>query len=247
MNLHIQPAIVGAMLLSAMGVCVAQQGGGVTITDKDREIRILKRELSKVKSQYHVLARNLAASKKREAELNKSVNELRLRFAALGDNLLNGGENAILEAVKNAEVLDKRYRATEKAALDLMANMREYLRTAVAADPDARVRLETSIRELDVALRLRQKPRPQIALGSLQHAKVVSIDAESGMLVINAGEDQSVRRGMTFLITRGSRQLAEGIVAETRKDFSGVLPTEFTSSEDEIRLGDVASVKTVKR
>jgi len=246
MNSHIQPAIAGAMLLGAMGVCAAQQGGGVT-TDKDREIRILKRELSKAKSQYHVLARDLAASKKREAELTKSVNDLRLRFAALGDNLLNGGEDAILEAVKNAEVLDKRNRATEKAALDLMANMREYLRTAVAADPDARVRLETSIRELDVALRLRQKPRPQIALGSLQHAKVVSIDAESGMLVINAGEDQSVRRGMTFSIMRGNRQLAEGIVAETRKDFSGVLPTELESSEDEIRPGDIASVKTVKR
>jgi hypothetical protein len=219
----------------------------MTTTDKDREIRMLKRELSKVRNQYSVLARDLAASKKREAELTKSVNDLRLRFAALGDNLLNGGEDAILEAVKNAEVLDKRYRATEKAALDLMANMREYLRTAVAADPDARVRLETSIRELDVALGLRQKPRPQMSQGSLQHAKIVSIDTESGMLVINAGEDQSVRRGMTFTIMRGSRKLAEGVVAETRKDFSGVLPTELESSEDEIRPGDVASVKTVRR
>jgi len=248
MNAKNTSLITGALLLSVCGMSFADQGrGDVRLTDKDREIRMLKRELKKSKAQYQVLARDLAAAKKREAELTKSVNELRLRFAALGDNLLNGGEEAILEAVKNAEVLDKRYRATEKAALDLMANMREYLRTAVAADPDARVRLETSIRELDVALRLRQKPRPQIAHGSLQSAKVVSIDTQSGMLVINAGEEQSVRRGMTFIITRGDRQLAEGIVAETRKGFSGVLPTDLKSSEDTIRIGDTVSVKTVKR
>ncbi len=243
LSAHMTTAITGAMLLGAVVPCAAQGGS----EDKDREIRMLKREISKSRSQYQVLARDLAASKKREAELTQSVHELRLRFAALGDNLLNGGEDAILDAVKNAEVLDKRNRATEKAALDLMANMREYLRTAVAADPDARVRLESSIRELDVALGLRQKPRPQMSQGTLQHAKIVSIDAKSGMLVINAGEDQSVRRGMTFAIMRGNRKLAEAIVAETRKDFSGVLPTDLESSEDEIRHGDIASVKTVKR
>ena len=240
---HITTAFTGAMLLGALVPCAAQG----TTQNKDREIRMLKRELGKSRNQYQVLARDLASSKKREAELTQSVHELRLRFAALGDNLLNGGEDAILDAVKNAEVLDKRNRATEKAALDLMANMREYLRTAVAADPDARVRLESSIRELDVALGLRQKPRPQMSQGTLQHAKIVSIDAESGMLVINAGEGQSVRRGMTFAIMRGNRKLAEAIVAETRKDFSGVLPTDLESSEDQIRQGDIASVKTVKR
>ena len=243
MTTYMTTAITGAMLLGAAVPCVAQ---GET-ADKDREIRMLKRELSKSRAQYHVLARDLAASKKREAEFSKSVHELRLRFAALGENLLNGGEEAILDAVKNAEVLDKRNRATEKAALDLMANMREYLRSAVAADPDARVRLESSIRELDAALGLRQKPRPQLSQGSLQHAKIVSIDAKSGMLVINAGEDQAVRRGMTFSIKRGNRKLAEAIVAETRKDFSGVLPTELETPEDQIRAGDIASVKTVQR
>ena len=247
-NAHITSAIAGVILFGAQAVwvapCAAQAAGD---GDKGRQIRQLEHQLKKSQSQYQVLARDLAASKKRESEMNKSLNDLRLRFAALGDNLLNGGQDAILEAVKNAEVLDKRNRATETAALNLMANMREYLRTAIAADPDARVRLETSIRELDVALRLRQNPRPHIAHGSLQHAKIVSIDAESGMLVINAGENQSVRRGMTFSVMRGNRKVAEAIVAETRKEFSGVLPTKLDNSKDQIRTGDIASVKTIQR
>jgi len=126
-------------------------------------------------------------------------------------------------------------------------DMREYLRTAVAADPDSRIRLETSIRELDVALGLRQNPRPQLAQGSLQYAKIISIDAESGVLVVNAGEDQAVRRGMTFTITRGKQKLAEAIVTDVRKDFSGLLPTQLDESNDTIRSGDIASVKISQR
>jgi len=245
---HITSALTGVFLLGVQAVlvvpCAAQSAGA---GDKDRQIRQLQLQLKKAQGQCQALARDLAASKKRESELSKSLNDLRLRFAALGDNLLNGGQDAILEAVKNAEVLDKRYRATEKAAFKLMADMREYLRTAIAADPDARVRLETSIRELDVALGLRQNPRPHVASGSLQHAKIVSIDAQSGMLVINAGEKQSVRRGMSFTIMRGNRKVAEAIVADVRKDFSGVLPTQLDDSKDPIRAGDIASVKTTQR
>ena len=241
---HITSALAGVFLLGAQAACVAQSAGA---GDSERQMRQLERQLQKARNQNHLLARDLAASKKREAELSKSVTELRLRFAALGSNLLNGGQDALLEAVKNAEVLDKRNTATEKAVHNMMANLREFLRTAIAADPDARVRLETSIRELDAALGLGQKPRPQIAQGNLQHAKIISIDAESGLLVINAGENQSVRRGMTFAIMRGNRKVAEAVVAETRKDFSGALPTELDNPKDQIRAGDIASIQTEQR
>ena len=244
----ITSAFAGVLLLGVAGSCMAQ-GGGVAAgnSDKDREIRQLKAQLKASQAQYQAVARDLVASKQREAKLTKSVNDLRLRFAAMGDNLLNGGEEALLEAVKNAEVLDKRNKKIETAVHGMVASLREYLRTAVASDPDARVRLETSIRELDAALGLRQKPRPQIAHGNLQHAKIVSIDTESGMLVVNAGESQSVKRGMTFAIMRGNRKVAEAIVSDTRKDFSGLLPTVYENPEDQIRIGDIASVKTVER
>ncbi|MGJ8677652.1 MAG: hypothetical protein ACSHX0_09055 [Akkermansiaceae bacterium] len=240
---QITTVFTGALLLGAAVPCVGQNN---MEGNRDRQIQLLEQKLAKANQTYKVLAQDLAASKQREEELTKSLNDLKLKFAALGDNLLDG-EGRKLEAVKDAEVLDKQNRATEKAALKLMANLREYLRTAIIADSDARLHLETSIRELDVALRIRQNPPPQIALGSLHQAKVVSIDAESGMLVINAGENQSVRRGMTFSIMRGSRKVAEGIVAETREYFSGILPTEFDDKMEQIRLGDVASIQTTQR
>ncbi len=241
---HFTQAIAGVILLGAMAPCAAQSGGE---GEKDVIIRQLKRQLQKSQTQYQTLARDLVASKKREAALNKRLNDLRLRFAALGDNLLNGGEEAMLEAVKNAQVLEKRNSTLQKAAFKLLADMHEYLRTAIAADPDARVRLETSIRELDVALGIRQNPRPHIASGNLQQAKIVSIDSQSGVLIINAGETQSVRRGMTFAIMRGDRKIADAIVADTRKNFSGVLPTKLDNPQDTIRVGDTATVKTTTR
>jgi len=241
---HITSALTGVFLFGAQAACVAQSAG---VGTNDRQVRQLERQLQKLQNQNQILARDLATSKKREAELNKNVTDLRLRFAALGKNLLNGGDDARLEAVKDAEVLSKRNAAIEKGVHNMMTNLREFLRTAIAADPDSRVRLETSIRELDAALGLGQKPRPQIAQGNLQHAKIISIDAESGLLVVNAGEGQSVRRGMTFQIQRGNRKVAEAIVAEIRKDFSGLLPTQLDNPKDQIRTGDVASVKTEQR
>ncbi len=238
-------SLTGVILLGALAPCEAVEvraGEG-----KDRQIRQLKLQLQKSQAQYLTLARDLAASKKRESATRKSLNDLRLRFAALGDNLLNGSQADILEAVKNAEVLDKRYRRTETAAIKLIADVREYLRTAIASDPDSRVHLETSLRELDVALGLRQNPRSHIAQGSLQYAKIVSIDAKSGLLVINAGEDQTVKIGMTFSIMRGTQKVAEAIVAGIHKNFSGLLPTDLKNSQDAIRLGDIASIKTTQR
>ena len=244
---HIISAITGVTLLGAACVCHGQSSVSGEGNNADYQLRQLQVKLEKAQKHNHTLAHDLAASKMREAELSRGLNDLRLRFAALGDNLLNGGQDAILEAVKNAEVIDKQYRATEKAAIDLMAAMREYLRTAVASDPDSRARLESSIRELDVALGLRQNPRPQLAQGSLQYAKIISIDAESGVLVVNAGENQSVRRGMTFTITRGKQTVAEAIVTDVRKDFSGLLPTQLDESNEAIRSGDIASVKISQR
>ena len=244
----ITSALAGVFLLGVAGPCMAQSSAAdATTGDKDQEIRRLKLQLEQSQKRYHTVVRALAASKQRETELDKTVNELKLRFVALGDNLLNGGEDAILEAVKNAEVLDKQNKRIETAAHGMIASLREFLRTAVASNPDARVHLETSIRELDAALGLRQKPRPQVAQGNLQQAKIVSIDPESGMLVVNAGEGQSVNRGMTFDIMRGNRKVAEAIVADTKKDFSGLLPTLHTNPEDAIRIGDIATVKTVDR
>ena len=244
---RITSAITGVFLLGAVCVCNGQSPESGEGEDAKLQLRQLQLQLQKVQQYNHTLARDLAASKNREAELSRGLNDLRLRFAALGDNLLNGGQDAILDAVKNTEVIDKQYRATEKAALQLMVDMREYLRTAVAADPDSRIRLETSIRELDVALGLRQNPRPQLTQGSLQHAKIISIDAESGVLVVNAGENQSVRRGMTFTIMRGKQKVAEAIVTDVRKDFSGLLPTQLDESHEAVRSGDIASINISQR
>ncbi len=244
---YIPSAITGVILFGAACACSGQSSDGSVSNDADFQLRQLRLKLSNVQQQNHTLARDLAASKIREEALSRGLNDLRLRFAALGDNLLNGGQEAVLEAVKNAEVIDKQYRATEKAAIDLMADMREYLRTAVASDPKSRARLESSIRELDLALGLRQNPRPQLTHGSLQYAKIISIDPESGVLVVNAGEDQSVRRGMTFTITRGKQTVAEAIVTDVRKDFSGLLPTHLDAPDEVIRSGDIASVKISQR
>ncbi|HCL96787.1 MAG TPA: hypothetical protein DHW77_03390, partial [Verrucomicrobiales bacterium] len=118
-------AIARVFLFGAAAACMAQADTALAKDGtKDREIRKLKTQLKQSKARYHVLSRDLAASKRHEDELSKQVTELKLSFIALRDGLLRGGDQAILNAVKNAEVLDKRNKRIETAVHSMAASLR---------------------------------------------------------------------------------------------------------------------------
>ena len=242
---HIISAFTGILFLSGAEMCSAQSA--TKPTSADSELAQLKAKLKVTEERNQRLARDLTKTKIRSADLFAEVKELKLRFAALQDNLLNEDKEAQLEAIKNAEVLSKKNQKIEISVISHLEILRKFLRSTVVSDAEKRLLLETSIRELDAAIGLGQKPRPQIAQGSLQNAKIVSIDSESGLLVVNAGEAQAVKRGMSFDIVRGNRKLAEAIVADVRKTFSGLLPTVKNDIKDQIRIGDIAIVRTINR
>jgi len=52
---------------------------------------------------------------------------------------------------------------------------------------------------------------------------------------------------MTFTIMRGKQKVAEAIVTDVRKDFSGLLPTQLDESHEAVRSGDIASVNISQR
>jgi hypothetical protein len=104
--------------------------------------------------------------------------------------------------------------------------------------------LETSLRELDAILGLRQKPRADVKIGSLQRADIVSIDQESGMIVLNLGENQGAKIGMTFRLSRGQQPYGKAIITDVRKAVSGAFIEQFDQSAESPRPGDLAALET---
>lgn len=234
LTLHNRIAATAFGLLASGGLCAAQAPDA-------EQLQSLVHELQQ---RNQVLQRNLAEANRAEKEATEQLSVVRERLEALGKNLLDGGDDRLVQAAADLQIANERVGQIERASFRLVTSVSEYIRMAVVSDPDVRMRVETSLRELDAVLGLRQKPRPDVRTGSLQQARVVSIDSESGMLVLNVGESQGTRIGMTFRLSRGSSPFGKAIVADVRKGVCGLFVESLDNPADSPRVGDTALLET---
>lgn len=214
-------------LLAAGGTCRGQ----------DSRVAELERTVT-------ALQRSLAESNQAAKQATEQLSQIRQRLEALGKNLLDGGDDRLVKAAGDIEVANEQLTGLRGAASRLSASVTDYLRQAVVSDPDARVRVETSLRELDVALRLKDKPRPDVRTGSLQQASIVSIDQTSGLLVLNVGETQGARIGMSFTLSRANQPYGKAILADVRPGVSGAFVERLDRPSESARQGDTATLET---
>ena len=234
-NLHRKALAAALGLLAAGGVCIGQTTA---------EMEALQDEVIRLRTQNQTLQRSLAEANRGEKQATEQLNQVRERLEALGKNLLDGGDDRLIQAASDLQLANERVTELEAAVTRLAGSVSEYLRQAVVSDPDARLRVESSLRELDAVLGLRQKPRPDVRTGSLQQARVVSLDQESGMLVLNIGESQGARIGMTFTLTRGQQPYGKAILADVRRGVSGVFVESLDDASLSPRPGDLAILET---
>ncbi len=228
-------ALVAALGLSAAAeVCVAQ----APTAEEYQEI------ITTLQEQNKTLQRSLAEANSGEKQASEQLAQVRERLEALGKNLLDGGDDRLVQAAADLQIANERTTQLESSVTKLASAVMDYLRLAVVSDPDARLRVETSLRELDAVLGLRQKPRPDVRNGSLQQARIVSIDQESGMLVFNLGESQGAKIGMTFRLTRGQQPYGKAILADVRKGVSGAFVEHLDNVAESPRPGDLAVLET---
>lgn len=228
---------IRAMLMSTaafglqVGVCAAQGGGRDDLEAIITDLRIENRSLQEA----------LVSANRAEKQASEQLASVRATLDALGGGLLDGGEQDLVDAQADNKVLRERIARLESVASNLSGVITDYLRQAVASDPDARLRVETAMRELDEVLGLRHKPAPTAQTsGSASRAKVMSIDAESGLLVLNIGERQQTRIGTTYRLLRGDQPYGTAIIADVRSSISGAFVETLESGSDSVRVGDSA-------
>jgi hypothetical protein len=217
--------------------------GAWTCAAQGTDAATLQATVESLRERNESLEKSLLQANRAEKEASEQLASVRLRLEALGRDLLDGGEARLVEATADRQVLAGRVSNLEGASSHLISAVADYLRQAVAADPDARLRVETAMRELDEVLGLRQKPAPATA-GSAGQAKVVSIDPESGLLVLNVGEAQTARIGSSYRLVRGEQPFGSVIVADVRRNVCGAFVEELDPGQGPVRLGDTAILIT---
>jgi flagellar basal body-associated protein FliL len=221
-------------LLAGAAVCPAQ----------DARVAELEQRVNALEERNQALQRSLAEANRSEKQASEQLAQVRTRLEALGKNLLDGGEDRLIQLAADFEVSKEQLNELQGVSTRLASAVTEYLRQAVVSDPAARLEVETSLRKLDAQLGLRQKPRPDVRTGSLQQAKIVSIDQESGLLVLNVGEAEGSRIGMSFQLSRANQPYGKAIVADVRKAVSGAFVDHLDRTSESARLGDTATLET---
>jgi len=204
----------------------------------------LETTVAELKQQNRNLQMALVESNRAEKTSREQLDEVRLRLEALGQNLLDGGDDRLIQAAADLEIANGQINQLESAATGFSAAVQEYVRKAALSDPEIRVQLETAMRELDSVIGLRQKPLPDIRTGNLQQARIVSLDQQSGMLVFNLGENQGAQIGMTFRLLRGQQPYGKAILADVRDGVSGAFVEQIDIKDQQPSLGDTAVLLT---
>jgi hypothetical protein len=230
---HLSSCLVTLATLAA-GTCAGAGEGANGATD--RRIDQLERQVASLRESY-MLARADADSAR------KQLREVSMRLEALGGTALGGQEEKLIEIASMLESTRTELDEVRQGSLRLAAAVAEYKRNAMVEDETARQTLETALQELEVALGLRQKQQSELD-GTLDEAKVLSIDSESGLIVINAGRKGGVEVGMPMEISRGDQVIADTMVTDVRKSVSGLLVQRHLNPVLSIAVGDRVSVKT---
>lgn len=216
--------------------------GAVSKADESREAE-MQRTIERLEKQNNVLRNSLAQAQTETAETSRKFEEVRRRLEALGGATLGGSEERLVRATADIEVLNERIRKVEEAAVRLSGTIIAYIKQAVVEDPQTRANVESKLRDLDMVLGLRQQPLREGA-GSLANANILSIDSESGLIVLNVGSAAGLRVGMPLRVTRGEQVIGEAIVNDVRKEIAGALVQKLENSSELVRVGDSVAVKT---
>jgi cob(I)alamin adenosyltransferase len=217
--------------------------GAWTRAAQEADVAALESTIEALRQRNESLEKSILEANRAEKEASEQLARVRQRLEALGRDLLEGGDERLVQATADLQVLGSRVSNLEGASTRLVSVITDYLRQAVAADPDARLRVETAIRELDEVLGVRQKPAPAAA-GSAGNAKVMNVDPQSGLLVLNIGESQGARIGTTYRLVRGEQPFGSAIVADVRRNVCGAFVEELDPGAEPVRLGDSAILIT---
>lgn len=202
-----------------------------------------QRKISQLEKQVAVLRESYALARADADEARKQLRDIRARLEALGGAALGDSEERIIDTAAQLEAAQQELDTVRQAAMRLASAINAYMNGALVEDANARQALETALREQEVALGMRLAPQDDLA-GTPEDASVLSIDPESGLIVINAGREAKVRVGMPMEITRGDQVIARAIVTDVRKKVAGMLVQQHINRSLTITVGDHVSVTT---
>ena len=230
------------ILQHARGILLLLVGAVATVGAAEAD-RGTQHTISQLEKQLATLRESYALARADADRARTQLREIRTRLEALGGTSLSDSEERLIDTAAQLEATRLENEQLRRAALRLTAAVNAYLNAPQQDDASTRRELEAALRDQELAMGMRMAPQDLLS-GTPEDAQVLSIDSESGLIVINAGRDAKVRVGMPMQITRGDQIIANAIVTDVRKKVSGLLVQQHLNRRLSINVGDQVSVTT---
>lgn len=201
--------------------------------------RRLTTELEQRETVIHLLTESLAVARTESELFQKRWSEEQLRAQALGVNL--GGDSG--RQVQRQLVESVRALYLAEAERQQLVTQLERLLDAVQRQVDVTGEVAQARALLAATDRPAADPRSTAgtADGALDAAKVLEVNPDLRLVVLNVGLLQGARIGMPVVILRGDRVVAELKIVEVRRRICGAL-IEQVERKVTLRAGDVGRV-----
>ena len=256
---YVAPATIALALVAAGWLWLegaeAQPGNGaagrvsaIEIQEMKTALEVAQKQLKKAELEgaelakaNEVLRESLAESNRSADEVRAQYEELLLRMASYGVDLVKPDakslEQRLLQAVRDCERAEKRSAELQAELAQLSEAVIGYLPTTTSTNPGAQARVEAGLAAAEQALRPAGSGVEDIAGRRIADGKVVSIDPEIGLLVVNVGRGNGVRIGMPITVKRGDQNVGIAQVVDVRDTIAGALLKSLLDRGD-VKVGD---------
>ena len=244
-----------ATVAGLSGVCHAESGsqggtGGESVEVKElraalalsrEEILRLESAAEKGEQQRKALAGSLAEAVRVSEEQMASSREMQLKLQAFGVDLFTRDENSIqqrlLKAVRDLDISRQELEATSTKLHELSEAFLKYLQATPEAPEGERKDAEEAIAAAGEVLGERNSEY-EAASPDLSDSRVVSIDGEIGLVVLDAGRENGLRVGTPIAILRGDRPIYSALIVDVRDSISGAVLRDRLGEADDVAVGD---------
>jgi chromosome segregation ATPase len=243
--------VAGGMLCG--GSAQAQGASAIEVEEMKTALEVAQKQLAnvnakaaKLEKSTRVLGESLAESNRVAEETRAQYEELLLRMASFGVDLVKPDpkslEQRLLQAVRDREQSEQRNQMLADRLATLSESVLSYLQTTVNADAQVQARVEAELAAANQAIGQINRPA-QNSARLLTEGRVVSIDPEIGLLVLNVGRDSGVRIGMPISVKRDNQPIGTALIVQVRESITGAL-LQSIAGNGEVKVGDRIEPRT---
>lgn len=206
----------------------------------------MEQENTRLRQANAALARSLAAANQEARTAREEHQKMRSDFEALGLTVFDPSDRESRRRLINAmgelgREKESRSRL-ERQLLQLSESVLVFLSRLENVEAAHRAEIEAELRAADQALAAsrgisKDTPLPSTELTS---ARVLSLQPELGLAVLNVGTRSGVRLGMPFELRRQDRALGSAIVVDVRDEVCGLVALDGGLAIQELQVGDTA-------